>query len=260
MLRTPIIDPQLPVEQGQVEQELVEEEQGAPVARPEPTRPSAYRADVQADQARRLLGVAEGADVAALRAAYRRLLRSTHPDVSERRDATARTIELTAAYRLLVSLPEESEEVVGHDGPPGAPDAPTRPAQAAGEARDVPARRVVDVALLEDQTIGIAAPPDETLLLLLEAAHDLGEVSYLDPSAGLLEVVVEFVEAPTSSILLSLQGRATGITEVFCTVEPLSGGEAPPGDAVARLVVDTLLQAFEDAPRGAASRSEPLDG
>ena len=49
------------------------------------------------------------ADVTALRAAYRRLLRSTHPDVSERRDATARTVELTAAYRLLASLPADAQ-------------------------------------------------------------------------------------------------------------------------------------------------------
>ena len=57
---------------------------------------------------------------------------------------------------------------------------------------------------------------------------------------GLLEIVVEFVGAPTSSVVLSLQGRATGTTEVFCTVEPLSGGEAPPGEAVTHLLWRTL--------------------
>ena len=79
-------------------------------------------------------------------------------------------------------------------------------------------------------------------MLLIDAAHELGEISYLDPSAGLIEVIVEFVEAPTSSVLLSLQGRATGVTDVFCTVEPLSGGDAPPSDAVARLVLHTLVE------------------
>jgi hypothetical protein len=78
-------------------------------------------------------------------------------------------------------------------------------------------------------------------MLLLDTAHSLGEISYLDRTAGLVEVIVEFVEAPTSSVLLSLQGRATGVTDVFCTVEPLSGGEAPPADAVTRLVLATLL-------------------
>ena len=79
-------------------------------------------------------------------------------------------------------------------------------------------------------------------MLLLDAAHELGEISYLDPSAGLVEVVVEFVEAPTSSVLLSMQGRATGVTDVFCTVEPLSGGDAPPADAVTRLLWRTLVE------------------
>ena len=79
-------------------------------------------------------------------------------------------------------------------------------------------------------------------MILVDAANELGEISYLDLSAGLLEVVVEFIEAPTSSVLLSVQGRATGITEVFCTVEPLSGGEAPPSDAVTRLLFRTLVE------------------
>ncbi|MFI5044308.1 MAG: hypothetical protein ACHQDC_05905, partial [Acidimicrobiales bacterium] len=57
-----------------------------------------------------------------------------------------------------------------------------------------------------------------------------------------LEVVVEFIEAPTSSILMTLQCRATGVTDVFVNVEPLSGGDAPPSDAVTRLLFRTLLE------------------
>ena len=53
-------------------------------------------------------------------------------------------------------------------------------------------------------------------------------------------MIVEFVEAPTSSVLFSLQGRADGTTEVFCTVEALSGGDSPPAEAVTRLVLRTL--------------------
>lgn len=219
---------------------------------------------MQADRARQLLGVSEGADAPTLRAAYRQLLHRTHPDVSDRGDATARTVELTEAYRLLTEVAEEAEQAPGAGDAAAEPAAPASGTTAgarvrAGEAMRRPPR-TVSIALLDDQTIGIGAPPDESLLLLIEAAHDLGEVSYLDPSAGLLEVVVEFVDAPTSSIVLSLQGRATGITEVFCTVEPLSGGEAPPADAVARLVVDTLLAAFVDAPRGEASGTGPHGG
>ena len=93
---------------------------------------------------------------------------------------------------------------------------------------------------LDGDTIGLSLPPDDALLLVIEAAHQLGDIAYLDPSNGLVEVLVEFVGAPTASLLLTLQGRATGITEVMCTVEPLSGGELPPNDAVTRLLVETL--------------------
>jgi hypothetical protein len=99
---------------------------------------------------------------------------------------------------------------------------------------------VVVVTVVDADTIGLDAPPAEALALLVDAAHRLGEVSYLDRAAGLVEVVVEFTEAPTSSVLMSLQGRSSGTTEVFCTVEPLSGGEAPPPAAVVALVARTL--------------------
>src|SRR5690606_37123645 len=81
------------------------------------------------------------------------------------------------------------------------------------------------VRLVGNDSISVSAPAEETLMLLIDAAHDRGEISYLDRTAGLLEVIVEFVEAPTSAVLFSLQGRADGTTEVFCTVEALSGGD-----------------------------------
>jgi hypothetical protein len=99
---------------------------------------------------------------------------------------------------------------------------------------------VEGITLVDAETIGIAAPANEVVPMLIEAAHQLGDITYLDPGAGLLEVVVEFIGAPTSSVVLSLQGRATGVTEVFCTVEPLSGGEAPTDQAVTHLLWRTL--------------------
>ena len=76
--------------------------------------------------------------------------------------------------------------------------------------------------------------------LLVEAGHTVGHVSYVDRHAGLLEVVVELVDHGACSVLLSLQGRATGQTEAFCTVEPLAGGPPPPVDAVAELLAEGL--------------------
>lgn len=178
------------------------------------------------DEARRLLGVAVDADQDAVRVAYRRLVRDSHPDLNPAGDANERTARLTAAYRVLRAAGS------GRAGRGGGLERT--------EQHPVPDRQTIAVALVDDDTIGVAALPDETMAFLIDAAHDLGDISYLDRSAGLLEVVVEFVEAPTSSIVLSLQGRASGVTEVFCTVEPLSGGTAPPSAAVTRLLLDAL--------------------
>ena len=184
---------------------------------------------MRVEHARRLLGVTDDAGVDDLRAAYRRQLLHHHPDRNAASDATERTIELTGAYRMLVALAEAPPPAV--DGEPPAGAAPPAP-------EPDPALDLV-IELVDDSTIALGAPPDETLFLMSETAHQLGEITYLDPAAGLIEVIVEFVEAPTSSVVFTLQGRATGVTDVFCSVEPLSGGEAPPVDAVTRLVLDT---------------------
>ncbi|MFM7064311.1 MAG: J domain-containing protein [Actinomycetes bacterium] len=183
-----------------------------------------------------LLGLRDPAGPEELRRAYRRRVAQVHPDVSDAADATARTVALTEAYALL------------RHGPPAATAAPTASAGHAGPERatrrdgaraDVP----VQVEQIDVDTVAVHAPADTTLLLLVEAAHDLGDVVYLDPSAGLVEVLVEFVEAPTCSLLLTLQGRADGTTEVWGTVETLSGEAPPPVGAVVRLVAEALSAA-----------------
>lgn len=190
-------------------------------------------APLSAREARQLLAVAVHADADELRAAYRRELLRTHPDHSPASDATERTIRLRHAYELLSSL----EPSVGST--PTAPStASSPPAQQPDATHDD--EDEVRIELVDGETIGVHAPAEDTLLRLLDAAHRLGEVSYLDPSAGLIEVVVEFTAAPTSSLVLSLQGRSSGLTEVFCTLEPLSGGESPPTESVVALLARTL--------------------
>ncbi|UDY36487.1 J domain-containing protein [Dermatobacter hominis] len=200
---------------------------------------------MQVDEARRVLGLAPDAeiDAVAVRASYRRLVRTAHPDVSSHPDAAARTARLTLAYRVLSQALATGAPTRG--APPRPPTPPaarpgSRPAPTPRPGPPTPPRPRIGVRLLDDESIAVEAPAEETLMLLLDTAHSLGEISYLDRTAGLVEVIVEFVEAPTSSVLFSLQGRANGTTEVFCTVEPLSGGEAPPADAVTRLVLATL--------------------
>ena len=187
------------------------------------------------DAARLLLGVEAACSEAEIRAAYRMLLLRTHPDINSKADATERTMALTSAYLLLTSL------VV--DPAPAAAPQQEEPTAQQGRRRAQKKEEEIEILLLGDLTISVAAPASETLMLLIDMAHELGEISYLDPSAGLLEIVIEFVEEPTSSVLLSMQGRGNATTEVFCSVEPLSGGISPPADAVARLLHRTLTHA-----------------
>lgn len=175
-----------------------------------------------------VLGLTDAPDEPTVRSAFRARLRETHPDLNAAADATERTVRLTTAYRVAL---DHLNDPTPPPSPTPAPVVPPPPA---------PVAAPVDVQLVDAETIGISAPANEVLPLLIEAAHQLGDITYLDPGAGLLEVVVEFVGAPTSSVVLSLQGRATGVTEVFCTVEPLSGGEAPSDEAVTHLLWRTL--------------------
>ena len=185
-----------------------------------------------------LLGLGPDAGPDDVRRAYRRLVAEVHPDVSDAEDATVRTVALTEAYALLrhgAPGPARPASAAGTGPVGGAPDRPDP-----GAVWDGPP---VEVVLVDDDTLAVGAPADTTLLLLVEATHELGDVVYLDPSSGLLEVLVEFVEAPTCSVLLTLQGRANATTEVFCTVETLSGDEPPPVDAVVRLVAEAVSAA-----------------
>ena len=192
------------------------------------------------DAARLLLGVEAACSEVEIRAAYRMLLLRTHPDINSKADATERTMALTSAYLLLTSLVVDPAPAAAQQEEPAQQ---AEPAARQGRRRTQKKEEEIEILLLGDLTISVAAPASETLMLLIDMAHELGEISYLDPSAGLLEIVIEFVEEPTSSVLLSMQGRGNATTEVFCSVEPLSGGISPPADAVARLLHRTLIHA-----------------
>jgi hypothetical protein len=82
----------------------------------------------------------------------------------------------------------------------------------------------------------LEAPADEAFVALLDAAHAVAEVTYVDARLGLLEAVLADDGGHGCQLLITLQGRATG-TEAFCTLEPLGTTPCPPTeDVVAGLV------------------------
>jgi hypothetical protein len=182
---------------------------------------------VNPTEASRILGVGTGASADEIRIAYRSQIRTHHPDRAGARSSD-RAASITEAYRVLVALgpvpPEEPE--------------PRRPAPG-----PVPPRAATEdlafgappVGRIDEDTLALGAPPDESFRWLLDAAHDVGEITYVDRSMPIMEVLCRFEGEPATSLLLTLQGRGER-TEVFCTVESIEARPAPPTSAVVDLL------------------------
>lgn len=186
-----------------------------------------------------VLGVDPDSPPRLVRARYRSLVMRAHPDRSSRPDAAERTRRLTMAYRVLHGAALRGA---------GSEHAPARPDATAGDAAAPAPPRAADhevqsltgePTLLGATTIGLSLPAQVAYRKLLDVALDLGEVTYVDRSSGLLEVIVEFMDAPTSSVVLTVVAQPSG-SRIDCAVEPLSGGSAPGADAVTRLLLRTL--------------------
>jgi len=164
---------------------------------------------VDVKEARTVLGVAPGATWTQVRSAFRRLVRANHPDVAgETAGSGERVGRIIRAYAVL-------------DDDRRRPPVTSKPVQ---------------------DTLVVGAPHTEVLYRLLEAAHNLGEVTYVDRMNGIFEVVIEFEGWPTSSLLVTLRRRSDGVTEAACAIESLTNLPAPPVSAVAMLLRERLQQ------------------
>jgi len=77
----------------------------------------------------------------------------------------------------------------------------------------------VGVVVVGNDTLLLAAPPDEAFARLLDAAHQVAAVTYVDRSCAIFEAVVR-LDGESCSLVVTLQGRAHG-TEAFLTLESL---------------------------------------
>lgn len=166
---------------------------------------------MDAATARAVLRIGDGVVDDELRHAYRAALRRSHPDLGGRAGDVQQVID---AYRTLLDAPQE-----------------TRPLPVPAEA---------DAVTVDGDTVAAELPAGDLFPMLLEVAHGLGQVAYVDDLAGILEIVVTFEGYGACSVVLTLQGRGTGTTEASCTVEALGPGATPPPDAVAELLAAGL--------------------
>ncbi|HEX6421418.1 MAG TPA: J domain-containing protein [Acidimicrobiales bacterium] len=173
-------------------------------------------------EARAVLGVAETDAWEVVRLAYRRRIRAAHPDTLGVATSPA-AVRINEAYAVLSRAKRAG--LLGAGGPAAGAPPPASPP---------PAPPAVGVEVVGGDTLLLAAPPDEAFALLLEAGHRVGNVSYVDRSCAIFEVVVR-QDGETCSLVVTLQGRAHG-TEAFVTLEALERpASLPPGRVVARL-------------------------
>ena len=153
-----------------------------------------------------------------VRRAYRAVIRTRHPDRAGEA-STADAAHVISAYATLRDV--ASGKVPRRAGPTSA----RRPTVI--RVRWRPPIEPASITRIDDDTIAIGAPANEAFLLLVEAAHDIGEVSYLDRSVPILEAICQFVGTPAISLVITTQGRNDG-TEAFCTTESIEARPGPP--------------------------------
>ena len=165
-----------------------------------------------------LLGLDGSPSWAEIRKAHRLAIRVSHPDAGGDAETAARVNE---AYQLLrrAGLP-------GSVTPP--PSSPGEPAFFRNEPEPDQTQRVEgdDVA--------------DVVARLADAAHAIGDVVFLDPQAGLLEVIVG--RAPGVGQLVAhvtAPAELGGDVPVAFTLDPLGVAPAPP---IREVVGDLLAQ------------------
>ena len=182
-------------------------------------------------EARTRLGLGPAPTWTEVRVAYRAQIAAAHPD-REGGD-TALAALVNAAYAALEAAHRQGSLHQGHHHPaPADPHAPADPAPA--DASAVPPDEPPEV--LDGDTVHLPMPPDEAFVRLLDACHQIGDVTYVDRSCAILEALVRVEAEGVCSLVITLQGRAGG-TDAFCTLEAIERVATPP---VRPIVVDLV--------------------
>ena len=162
------------------------------------------------------LGLEMGARADDINRAYRALIRQAHPDAG---GSTAVAARITEAYHWLQRAGAEA---------PQAPK-PTPPPQPAPSASGN-----------ADDSMTLLLPPGDVFTRLVEAGHQLGEVSYVDRDTGIVQVTFTADNGVVCQLAATIvSGSRTGApsdARVEFTLDPLASGEPPPiGQVVAHL-------------------------
>lgn len=203
-------------------------------------RPSGQNAGVDVDEARAILGVGASDDWGVVRTAYRNLIREAHPDLAGP-SRTRQAARLNEAYVVLTRERRQRRsgggKAAGTKAPKPAPRpaAPPRPSGRPGGARGAAWGPISSVADGMEQ-VDLPMSPAQAVVCLVAAGHAVGEVSYVDRSSGVVEVIVQH-EGESCSLLAMVESDADGSARVLFALEALQRvASPPPGDVVRRLL------------------------
>jgi hypothetical protein len=157
-----------------------------------------------------------------IRLAYRDLVRACHPDLDVANDAAAteRTAALNVAFDTLAAATDGGRIELR--------------APLDGSVRNPP-----EAASTSGERVTLQAPPGDVFIQLLDAAHEIGEVSYMDPEAGLIQVLLQDGDPTASQLLIAVDQRPDPPTVSF-TLDTVDAESAPP----IRDIVDALALAL----------------
>mgnify|MGYP000936038142 CR=1 FL=1 len=222
-------------------------------------------------EARRVLGVGADTPWDEVRRAYRDRIRHHHPDRSGDSGA-ADAIRIIEAFRVLEETRHEPERPApppsrrprstfrtsysrGTTASQGSSDRSDHGFTTPGPTEAPPSPWNIPLSpsgpptfdRVADDTIHFDAPADETFRWLLEAANEIGEITYLDRSGPIMEVLCRFVDEPATSLLVTTQGRANG-TDAFCSAESIEARPGPPTEAVVDVYENALRMLSHPSP------------
>lgn len=167
-----------------------------------------------ADEARSVLGVGPAASPRALRDAFLTHVRAHHPDTTDHPlGAGERTATIITAYRLLRDLPPVPPGHPGESRPGADPSEPDEP--------------TATIEVITEEAVWVGVDAATVVPVLLEVADELGDISYVDRSVGILQLTVRPPEGPTCWFTISVHPRPGG-TVLVATLESIEAQPTPP--------------------------------